>query len=72
MAASIPAELLLINGNVLTMDAARRTVSGVAVSRGVIVAVGSDAELATYRDPHTRVLDAGGRTVTPGLIDITT
>ncbi len=41
----------------------------VAVSEGRVVAVGTRADLASWRGPRTRVIDAAGATLTPGLAD---
>ena len=41
----------------------------VAVAGGRIIHVGTEADLDTYRDPDTRVLDLQGATVLPGLVD---
>jgi hypothetical protein len=43
--------------------------SAIAVRDGRILFVGADEEVERYRAPSTRVLDAGGATVLPGLID---
>ncbi|WP_392507851.1 amidohydrolase [Naumannella halotolerans] len=43
--------------------------TALAVRGGRIVDIGSDAEVLATAGPHTRVIDAAGRTVTPGLID---
>lgn len=57
---------LYLNGNVLTMDPARFRTDAFAVDGGRFVAVGPDAvELASRGE----VIDLGGRTVVPGLID---
>ena len=40
-----------------------------AVQDGTFVAVGTDAEMATHRGAQTRVIDAGGHTIIPGLND---
>ncbi|MEY9212563.1 amidohydrolase [Thermobifida halotolerans] len=63
------AELQFVNGTVLTMDADRRVASALAVDGGRIVLVGSDEEVLATRRPASRVVDLGGRTVVPGLID---
>ena len=34
-----------------------------------MLAVGSDAEIARYTGPATRVIDAGGKALLPGLYD---
>jgi predicted amidohydrolase YtcJ len=61
------AELVLIDGAVITMDDARPRARAIAIDGGVIVAVGDD--LTDWIGPKTRVIDLAGRTVTPGLVD---
>jgi predicted amidohydrolase YtcJ len=63
------ANLALVNGRVYTMDAARRWASGVAVSRGRIVAVGTDADVRELIGPGSDVVDLGGRMLLPGFQD---
>jgi predicted amidohydrolase YtcJ len=64
-----PAELVLRNGAVYTVDAARSWAEAVAVRDGRIVYVGSDAGLGALVGAKTRVLDLRGRMVMPGLQD---
>src|SRR4051812_32620956 len=40
-----------------------------AISNGRILAVGSAAEISGLRGPQTRVMELGGRSAIPGLID---
>lgn len=61
------AELLLVNADVRTMDTARPRAREVAMAGGRVLAVGDD--LSHLRGPGTRVIDAGGRLVLPGLLD---
>ena len=63
------ADLVLINGRILTVDAKDSVAEGLAVSGSKIVAVGSSREISALAGPHTRILDLQGRTATPGLID---
>jgi predicted amidohydrolase YtcJ len=70
--ATCPADLLLRNGHIVTMDDARRVVSSVAIRDGKIVAVGSETDTAPCKGSGTRTLDLHGRTVIPGLIDVHT
>ena len=63
------ADLILAGGAVLTMDAARRRASAVAVRGGRIVAVGSDRDVAALAGPRTRRIDLSGRTLLPGFQD---
>lgn len=70
MACSLVTDLIVTNGYVLTMDAARRMFAdgAVAISGNKIEAVGrSDEILARYKASH--VIDAKGSVVMPGLID---
>lgn len=63
------AELVLRGGDVHTMDAARPRATAIAVRGGRIAAVGSDSDVAPWIGPATRVVELGGRSVTPGLVD---
>lgn len=65
------ADLLLIHGHILTVDANDSVAQAIAVRHGVIVTVGSDAEVLEFAGhaPGIRVIDLHGRTATPGLID---
>jgi hypothetical protein len=67
--AAEPADLVLTNGVVHTVDAARPRAEAVAVRGNRIVAVGSAAEAMALVGPKTRVLDLAGRTVVPGFDD---
>jgi predicted amidohydrolase YtcJ len=70
--ATCPADLLLRNGHIVTMDDARRVVSSVAIKYGKIVVVGTEKDTATCKGPSTRTFDLHGQTVIPGLIDVHT
>jgi predicted amidohydrolase YtcJ len=63
------ADLIVVNGNVHTVDDARPRASAFAVRAGKIVFVGSDREARFLAGSATRVIDAGGRTVIPGMVD---
>lgn len=67
--ASAPADLILVNGRVYTVDDSRPMVSAFAVKAGRIVFAGSDREVRSLAGPRTRVVDAGGGTVIPGMVD---
>ena len=68
-AAEAPADIVVVNGSVLTVDAASRRATAVAIQGDVFVAIGSDQELRPWIGASTRVIDAGGRTVIPGVIE---
>ena len=63
------ADLLLLNGYVYTVDEARSVAQAVAVKDGVILAVGSDADMQPLRGADTEVIDLQGRMLMPGLQD---
>jgi predicted amidohydrolase YtcJ len=67
--ATEPADLIVHRGRVVTLDGRSRIVQAVAVRGGRIVAVGEDKTVLGLRGPKTRVIDARGRTVLPGLMD---
>jgi len=64
------ADLLLVGGDVVTMDAARRVVTGasIAVVAGRIAAIG-DADSVRARFPGVPELDARGCVIVPGMIN---
>ncbi|HEX5046633.1 MAG TPA: amidohydrolase family protein [Gammaproteobacteria bacterium] len=59
-------DLALTNGAILTMDAGDRTVSTVRIRDHRFVSVGEPVD---RKEPCVRVVDLGGRTAIPGLID---
>lgn len=62
-------DTILVNGNIVTMDARRSAVKALAVKGGIIQFVGDDEAVRNLAGDGTQVIDLGGRTVTPGLID---
>jgi hypothetical protein len=67
--AAEPADLVLKDAVVHTVDVKRPRAEAVAVRGGRVVAVGSNAEVQALVGPKTRVLDLKGRTVVPGFED---
>jgi adenine deaminase len=63
------AELVLLNGNVVTMDPRQPRARAVAIADGRFLAVGTDDDLRSLVTGRTRVVDLGGGTVVPGFID---
>ena len=63
------AELVLLNGNVVTMDPRQPRARAVAIADGRFLAVGTDDDLRNLVTGRTRVVDLGGGTVVPGFID---
>jgi predicted amidohydrolase YtcJ len=69
IAPAAQSDAVYFNGNIITLDAAGSTVSGVAVKDGKILKVGSSDEMKKLAGDSTRLIDLGGKTVVPGLID---
>ncbi len=64
-----PAELLIVGADVRTMDPRRPRARGLALGAGRVLAVGDESDLRELAGSETRVLDAHGASVLPGLID---
>ncbi len=64
-----PADLIVTNARIYTADDARPRVEALAVRGGRIAFIGSAREAEALRGAATRVVDAGGETVIPGMVD---
>jgi predicted amidohydrolase YtcJ len=64
-----PADLVLNNGKVVTVDPAKPEAQAIAIRGDVIVAVGTEAEIKPYIGPATKTLDLGGALAIPGFIE---
>src|SRR2546430_3109753 len=67
--ASGQADTILVNARIATLAPRSPAAGALAIRGGDLVAVGSAAEIEGLRGPDTQVIDAGGRTVIPGLND---
>ena len=63
------ADLVILGGDIQTMDGASAQASALAARDGKIVYVGDDTGAKTRIGPNTQVVQAAGMTVLPGLID---
>lgn len=62
-------DLILVNGNVQTLDQAGTKAEAVAVLGGKIVAVGTTSEIKNMANLKTEIIDLKGKTLLPGFID---
>src|SRR5262245_34407458 len=62
-------DTVLVNGKILTVDAQSSVKEALAIRDGRVAALGTSAEMRKLAGPRSRVIDLGGRTVIPGLID---
>jgi predicted amidohydrolase YtcJ len=67
--AADPADLLLINGKIVTVDDRFAVAQAVAIKGQRIIAVGTTADVRKAAGGTAKVIDLRGRTVIPGLID---
>jgi predicted amidohydrolase YtcJ len=63
------ADLIVTNGKIVTLDPSSTVAQALAVRDGKIAAVGGKEAVEALAGPSTVRIDAGGRTVIPGLID---
>jgi predicted amidohydrolase YtcJ len=68
-AAPEPAELVLLNGKIVTLEGEAPEVRALAARGGLVVDLGSDDEIRAYVGPDTRVIDLEGRLAVPGFIE---
>ena len=62
-------QLVLVDAKVFTADPALPYAQAVAIEDGRILAVGSNEQVRALIGPNTRIIDVGGRLVTPGLVE---
>src|SRR5260370_28539270 len=63
------ADLIVFGAQITTQNPAKPEASALAVKRERIYAVGSDADILSLKDENTRIIDARGRRLIPGLND---
>ena len=63
------ADVIFINGNIVTFDAKGTTANAIAVKNGNILKLGKNEEIKKLAGGSTKVIDLKGKTVMPGFID---
>ncbi len=63
------ADIALINGKVLTVDANFSVQQAVAVQGESVLSIGGNSQIKQFVDFSTKVIDLKGKTIIPGLID---
>jgi len=63
------ADLVLINGNIITVDNQNSSVEALAVSADTIMLVGNNDEINNLVSDSTKIIDLKGKTAIPGFID---
>ncbi len=65
----VAAELIIHNARISTLDPAVPQATAIAMANGVVIAVGETAAVMATAGPATRLVDAAGRRLVPGLND---
>ena len=63
------ADLIITQGRIICMEGSARRPSALAIAGNRIVAIGADDDVAGLCGPHTRMIDARGKSVIPGIIE---
>ncbi|MBM3520643.1 MAG: amidohydrolase, partial [Alphaproteobacteria bacterium] len=63
------ADLIILNANVLTIDKARPRAQALAISGNRITRIGTRGDVEGLKGKGTRVVDAAGKTVMPGIVE---
>ena len=66
--ASVP-DLILLNGNIHTMDSQRLQARAIGIREGQIIVVGENEAVASLAGQNTERIDLNGRLAIPGLMD---
>jgi len=66
---STTADVVLVHARIYTVNTQQPWAEALAIRDGKIVALGTEREIAHYRGPWTKVIDAKGRLVLPGFTD---
>ena len=68
--AQVPAaDTILVNGKIITLDDASSIVQAIAIHDGKVLTVGTNEDVRKRAGAGTNIIDLGGRTVVPGLMD---
>src|SRR5699024_722185 len=63
------ADLILMNGNIITMNEKTPSAEAVAVKGDKIIFVGAKEGAQSYKDKSTKIVDMNGKTLMPGFIE---
>ncbi len=64
-----PADTILLNGNIYTVDEANPMAQAIAIKDGLILQVGTSEAIEKLKGPNTEVIDLQGRFAMPGFIE---
>ena len=64
-----PADIVLVNGKIVTVEANQPQVEALAIGGSRVAALGTTAEVKRYVGPKTQVIDLAGRLAIPGFVE---
>jgi len=67
--APVPADIVFVNARIYTVNSQQPWAEAIAIRGEKIVAVGTEKEIAPYRRPSTKVINAKGHVMLPGFTD---
>ena len=67
--AQTKADIIITNAKVTTLDDAHKNAEAIAIAGNKILAVGTEKQVLAYKSKSTRLINAQGKTVVPGLFD---
>ena len=67
--AGVCADAIFVGGDIITVDDSNPAAEALAICDGKIMAVGGRDEVFTHQGPATHLIDLGGKTLMPGLIE---
>ena len=68
-ASQLTADLIVTNAKVAVMDSNKTITEAIAVKDGKVLATGTNKEILKLKSESTKIVDANGRTLIPGLND---
>ncbi len=69
VAQAAKADIIIENAKIITLDPKTPRAQAIAIAGDKIVGLGARRDLESMRTPSTRIIDAGDRTIVPGLND---
>ncbi len=66
---SVAADLVLLNGKVVTVEDSQPEAEAIAIAGDKIAAIGTTADIKRHAGPNTQVIDLNGQLVIPGFIE---
>ena len=67
--ASVAADVVLLNGKIVTVEQAQPQVEALAIGGNRIAAIGTSADVKRFIGPKTQVIDLDGRLAIPGFVE---